>query len=196
MKALVHYLAHPAMLRQTGGSCFAVFDEAARRSLQAPDNPFYAGRFNDWSAENVLNMVAAGKVHRCDNWEDLAFALGIFNPRALANTMEKYSSDAECGHDSRFFKKPAFMRPMREGPFYGLELRMASVFMTFTGLRIDNDARVMSEAEAPVPGLYAAGEVTGNVLGEQYIAGGISVANAIVYGRIAGMNAARFARSK
>ena len=139
MKALVHYLAHPAMLRQTGGSCFAVFDEAARRSLQAPDNPFYAGRFNDWSAENVLNMVAAGKVHRCDNWEDLAFALGIFNPRALANTMEKYSSDAECGHDSRFLKKPAFMRPMREGPFYGLELRMASVFMTFTGKSLDDD---------------------------------------------------------
>jgi len=195
-EGMVHYLVHSAMVRQTGGSCFAVFDEAARRSLRAPDNPFYAGRFNDWSAENVLAMVEAGKVQRADTWEDLAFALGIFNPRALANTMEQYSRDAERGHDSRFFKNPALLRPMREPPFYGVELRMAAVYMTFTGLRIDPDANVISEEESPIPGLYAAGEVTGNVLGEQYIGGGISIANCIVYGRIAGTSAARFSATR
>jgi fumarate reductase flavoprotein subunit len=192
-EGMVHYLVHPAMLRQTGGSCFAVFDEEARAALAAPDSEFYAGRFNDWSADNILKMVDAGKVQRCDTWEELAFKLGIFNPHALANTMAQYSDDADKKHDSKFFKDPALMRPMRKGPFYGLELRMAAVFMTFTGLRINADANVMSEAETPIAGLYAAGEATGNVMGEQYIGGGISVANAVIYGRIAGTSAAKFA---
>ncbi len=194
-EGMVHYLVHPAMLRQTGGSCFAVFDEAARHALRAPDSEFYAGRTNHWSADNILKMVDARKVHCCDTWEELAFKLGIFNPPALANTIAQYSSDADHGHDRKFFKDAALLRPMRQKPFYGLELRMAAVYMTFTGLRIDRTANVMSEAEAPIGGLYAAGEATGNVLGEQYIGGGISVANAIVYGRIAGQSAAALALS-
>lgn len=41
----------------------------------------------------------------------------------------------------------------------------------------------------PMPGLYAAGEVTGNVLGPQYLGGGNAISSALIFGRIAGASA-------
>ena len=67
--------------------------------------------------------------------------------------------------------------------------------MCFTayGLRIDRDAQVLSLASRPIPGLFAAGECTGGVVGAQYVGSGNSYANITVFGRIAGEQAAAFA---
>jgi fumarate reductase flavoprotein subunit len=54
----------------------------------------------------------------------------------------------------------------------------------------DADARVLDSGEHPIHGLYAAGETAGGVMGARYIGGGASIANAVVFGRIAGANAA------
>lgn len=70
------------------------------------------------------------------------------------------------------------------------------VAITNYGLRIDAHAQVLREGDGrPVPGLLAAGEVTGNVMGPQYVASGNSVANAAVFGQIAGRSAARAAKT-
>jgi fumarate reductase flavoprotein subunit len=196
-EAMLGYFIHSAMLRQPGGSVFAIFDEEARLALATPDKAFYTEHHklvNHWTPESILEKAQSGKILRRDTLEELGEAVGIYNPKALANTIAHYNQDAEAGKDSLFFKDPKLMRSMRKGPFYAVELRMAAVFMTFAGLRINPDAQVMSEDEEPIAGLYAAGEATGNVLGEQYIGGGISVANAISYGRVAGTSAVRFAR--
>jgi fumarate reductase flavoprotein subunit len=71
-----------------------------------------------------------------------------------------------------------------------VEIRPAIVCLTSTGLRIDSSARVLDPRDRLIPGLFAAGETTGGVLGERYIGGGNSIANAIVFGRIAGRAAA------
>jgi fumarate reductase flavoprotein subunit len=49
---------------------------------------------------------------------------------------------------------------------------------------------VLDRSDRPIPGLFAAGETTGGMFGECYAAGGASIANAIVFGRVAGANAA------
>ena len=82
------------------------------------------------------------------------------------------------------------MLPVSTPPFYGAELRPATVCSTAYGLRITADAEVLDIADRPIPGLYAAGECTGNVVGAQYVGSGNNYANCTVVGRIAGTAAA------
>jgi succinate dehydrogenase/fumarate reductase flavoprotein subunit len=56
------------------------------------------------------------------------------------------------------------------------------------GLKIDTQARVLNEEGNPVPGLYAAGEVTGGIHGANRL-GGNAVPDTVVFGRIAGESA-------
>jgi succinate dehydrogenase/fumarate reductase flavoprotein subunit len=58
------------------------------------------------------------------------------------------------------------------------------------GLRIDVDAHVIDRVGRPVPGLFAAGECTGGVLGDVYVGSGNSFSNCIVFGRTAGRSSA------
>ena len=69
------------------------------------------------------------------------------------------------------------------------------ITFTFGGLRINNDAQVMSTDGAPIPGLYAAGELVGGIFYFNY-PGGSGLTNGSVFGRIAGANAAKAARSE
>ena len=62
------------------------------------------------------------------------------------------------------------------------------------GPEIDSDARVLNTSGEPIPGLYAAGEVTGNVYGRYYVGTGYAIASTIGMGRVAGSEAAAFAR--
>lgn len=124
---------------------------------------------------------------------ELAEACGIYNPAALENTVAAYNADVASGADSRFFKSAAALRPIVQPPFYAAEYVASVVALAFSGLRIDKSARVIGEDELPVLGLFAAGDATGNVLSYQYVGGGTSIGNAIVFGRIAGRSAARHA---
>jgi fumarate reductase flavoprotein subunit len=62
------------------------------------------------------------------------------------------------------------------------------------GLEVDAEARVESLADEPIPGLFAAGEAVGGVVGK-YIGGGNSLGSGAIFGRIAGRNAAFEART-
>jgi fumarate reductase flavoprotein subunit len=65
------------------------------------------------------------------------------------------------------------------------------VCVTSKGLRIDARARVLSASGQPVPGLYAAGECCGGIVGDLYFSSGNSWTECVVFGRIAGREAAR-----
>jgi succinate dehydrogenase/fumarate reductase flavoprotein subunit len=76
--------------------------------------------------------------------------------------------------------------PIARPPFYAVLMLPAQLVVTHTGLRIDEDARVLDRTGMPVPGLHAAGEAGGGILGPRYVGGGNAVANALTMGRIAG----------
>jgi fumarate reductase flavoprotein subunit len=86
-------------------------------------------------------------------------------------------------------KDAKFLRTVDSAPFYGTELRLGILCLTSKGLRIDASARVLSRQGSPIPGLYAAGECTGGVLGDVYMGSGNSYANCVVFGRTAGLSA-------
>ncbi|MBX3705639.1 MAG: FAD-dependent oxidoreductase [Pseudomonadales bacterium] len=179
---------------QTGGTCFAIFDADAKRSARPA--PAYADAFAsgalplNWVAEELDAQIRTGKVIAAATLEELARRCGI-RPGALAATVARYNEDVRRGRDSEFFKDAADLRPIAVAPFHAVEILPAIICLTSTGIRIDTDARVLDTNDQPVAGLFAAGETTGGVLGERYIGGGNSIANAIVFGRIAGAAAAR-----
>ena len=80
--------------------------------------------------------------------------------------------------------------PIDSPPYFGYPLTSAICF-TFGGIRTDAEARVVTESGDPIPGLYAAGEVTGLFYGEYPV--GTSVLRALTFGRLAGTHAARLA---
>jgi fumarate reductase flavoprotein subunit len=183
---------------QTGGSCFAIFDEAARR--EARPHPRYADAFAagvlpmNWVADELAAQVRTGRVIQADTLDELAVRCGM-RPGGLAATVEGYNADARDGVDRAFFKNGEEMKPIATPPFFAVEIRPAIICLTSTGLRIDARTRVLDGNDRPIRGLHAAGETAGGVLGERYIGGGNSIANAIVFGRRAGREAAATARA-
>lgn len=167
---------------QSARECFAIFDEAARAVAKSPLAP-------NWSADRLAELAATGQIARAGTLADLAGQLGIA-AETLATTVAAVNANAAAGRDAAFFKDAAHLRPIATPPFYGVRIRAAVVCWTGTGLRIDTEARVLDQADRPIPGLFAAGETTGGMFGPCYAGGGASIGNAVVFGRIAGRNAA------
>jgi fumarate reductase flavoprotein subunit len=143
---------------------------------------------------DVLHRKAEeGRIQRAGSLAELAAQTGI-DAQSLEGTVDRYNADAGAGQDTAFFK-PTALSPIRTPPFYAVEVRPAIVCWTGTGLRINAQTGVLNRAERAVPGLYAAGETVGNLHGDRYIGGGGSFGPCIVFGRLAGENAARYARS-
>ncbi len=163
-----------------GGEAYAILDAAL---LDIPDY----GR----AIRSELPPVRANSIPA------LAGLLGI-PPAALAETVAAYNM-ACAGDASRFEAtrkdglataglsppKSNWARPLARAPFLAWPL-VGAVAYTFGGIETDVEARVVGE-RGPIPGLYAAGEITGHFHGTAPNA--VAMMRALVYGRIAGRNA-------
>jgi fumarate reductase flavoprotein subunit len=173
---------------QSGRRCYGLFDEASRLAAKlSPVRPA-----PHWTADRLAELADRGDLVRADSLESLAAQLDV-PLAALETSVARYNQHAEAARDEDFFKSSAMLRPVRQPPFYAATVRAAIICWTGTGLRIDRAARVLDAAGCAVLGLFAAGETTGGMFGECYAAGGASIANAIVFGRIAGREAAKLA---
>ena len=132
-----------------------------------------------------------------DTVRGLAVALGIdavalevtideFNAAVGPGEFNPYAFDGKCTR-GLVPPKSNWAVALDSPPFIAYPLTCAITF-TFGGVRTDSSARVLSPAGTPIPGLYAAGEVTG-VYYHEYPAG-TSVIRAVTFGRIAGTHAA------
>lgn len=174
---------------QPGAVAYALLD-ADTHAFAEPGTPSHQGGPSpNWNNRELDRNIALGHVARAGTIEELAAALGI-DAAGLAATLDLYNRDCERGADSRFAKDPAWMRPVRAAPFYGVPIRSAMIALTSCGVRVDPSARALDAAGAVIPGLFAAGETTGGVMGPQYAGSGSSIANSLVFGRLAGRNAA------
>jgi len=163
--------------------------KSARPNAEMAD-AFAAGIISlNWVTEVLEAQIDTGKVRTAATLDELAIRCGI-RPGALAQTVDHYNADTARGHDSRFFKPAREMKPIKTAPFCAVEVSPAIICLTSTGLRINDRTQVLDERDRVIRGLFAAGETTGGVLGERYIGGGNSIANAIVFGTIAGREAA------
>ena len=181
-----YHVMNPLTLRH-GGACWAIFDDAALRSARGSGSRYGSGL---WTEDALTRAVQAGKIPFAADIGTLAEALGL-PPGVLCTTVSRYNDDVDAGADSLFFKNPSTMVPCRTPPFYGVKLRPTMMPVTGFGLRIDADGRVLRESDdRPIPGLFAAGEIAGNVVGPSIFSGGAMIAGAIIFGRRAGKVAA------
>lgn len=181
------------------GPLCTVFDNDAKEAFQPGTPPAYKQIFpgmeglampSNWTADIVDQMVGTGKIKKANTLDDLARLLGV-SAAGLQATVDRYNGFVDAGEDAQFFKDKKFLKKIQSPPYYGAELRLGILCLTSKGLRIDADAHVLNRAGMPVPGLYAAGECTGGVLGDVYMGSGNSYANCVVFGRTAGETAAR-----
>ena len=178
---------------QPGRRCFAIFGEAAMHEMCADDRSgghYVNGSSTDcWRVSTLLKQVERGNVASADSIATLALRAGI-DADNLEASVDRYNRFMDQGEDREFFKKSAKFYPVRKGPLYAVELRASAIVSCHAGLEITADGRVVTAKGTIIHGLYAGGEVLGCTLGRRYIGGGIGIANAMTFGRIAGLTAA------
>ncbi|MBS5883290.1 flavocytochrome c [Clostridium sp.] len=160
-----------AILDQKDGVAYLFFDEGLRKSLKA--------------TEEYFNM---GLVTEADSVEELAEKLSI-DKNTMAETINKYNEAVAAKKDSEFNRED-LPRQLNEGKVYAIPVTPA-VHHTMGGLKINTNAEVLNKDGNVIPGLFAAGEVTGGVHGGNRL-GGNALADIVTFGRTAGKNAATF----
>ena len=132
------------------------------------------------------DQIAAGKMWSANTWEELGAQMGIDGAQ-LAKTVAEYNKAVETGVDA--LGRQVFGEKLDTAPFYGIK-STAMVHHTMGGIEITENCEVLDTEGNVIPGLYAAGEVTGGIHGSNRL-GGNAVADVIVFGQIAGQNAAK-----
>lgn len=166
--------------------CWLVTDEAGRRRYPL-GRPTYNDRDAgfEWS-QNNLREIELGIVMRAASLPGLAAAMEV-DDATLAATIARWNRGCADGSDIDFARPPSSMVPIAEPPFYAARL-WPVVSNTQGGPRHDERQRVLDVFGAPIPRLYAAGEL-GSVFGHLYLSGG-NLAECFIGGRIAGCEAA------
>jgi fumarate reductase flavoprotein subunit len=147
-------------------------------------------RFN---AETTERILKEGLAFKADTLDELARILKDkfeMPEKTFLQAIEKYNKMAREGKDSEFGKQPANLKPIETPPFYASPTQ-AGVHHTMGGLRTrGTTGEVIDRTGKVIPRLYAAGEVTGGVHGTNRL-GGNATADCIVFGRLAGIGAAK-----
>ena len=137
----------------------------------------------------IQGYIESGFTFSGETYEELAEAIGV-DPTAFAETMNNWNAAVAAGVDEEF-GRTSFTEPLDTAPYYAIKVT-AGIHHTMGGLTINPQTQVLAGDGTVIDGLYAAGEVTGGVHGGNRL-GGTAVADFVVFGRIAGEQAAAYA---
>ncbi|CUO03933.1 flavocytochrome c [Clostridium disporicum] len=160
-----------AILAQTDKESYIVFDQNVRDGLSA-----------------IEKYISAGIIYEADTIEGLAEQIGV-DATALKETMDTYAEYQAAGNDAEFGRE-SMEEPLTTAKYYA-GLCAPAVHHTMGGVKINTNTEVLKEDGTAIPGLFAAGEVTGGVHGANRL-GGNAVTDIVVFGRIAGENSAKY----
>jgi succinate dehydrogenase/fumarate reductase flavoprotein subunit len=143
-------------------------------------------------------LIRDGYLLRGDTLPELAAQFGA-DGAELERTVARFNDHARRGEDPEFGKGTTSynrslgdpdhtpnpcLAPLETPPFYAVKLVIGDLG-TFAGLKADENARVLGEDGAPIPGLYAVGNDMASIMGGNYPGGGITLGPAITFGYIA-----------
>lgn len=169
-----------AILKQTGGYCWVLWnDKIGSISNTVKEHP------TEYEAFTKQGIMAT-----CDDLKCVAdFTKIPFN--SLKGTVNRVSSMTGKGNDKDFNHRSGLV-DMTQGKYYVIKA-VPSVHHTMGGVRINEKAQALTAEGKAIPGLWAAGEVTGVTHGTNRL-GGNAYTDIIVFGRIAGKAAAEAAK--
>jgi len=133
------------------------------------------------------NLIDGKKLCKVNSIDELADFFGI-DKENLKATINKFNEDSENGKDTLFNLRRLGFK-IEKAPFYCLKA-VPAVHHTMGGLKINKDANVLNKNGEIIKGLYAAGETTGGIHGNNRL-GSVSITDITVFGIIAGTNAAK-----
>jgi len=172
-----------AVFDQEEHIAWAIFDENVKKLGGKAIGGLFGAMSDDLSKE-----IAEGKVKTGATIQELATALGV-NGEMLEATVAMWNRDAGAGKDTLFNKKKELLKPLAQGPFYGIRVTEANLG-SIGGLKINAQAQVVDVFGQVIPRLYAGGMVAGGFIGPYYPGSGTAVNSTVCFGRIAGKNAA------
>ena len=162
-------------LTQPGGVGYVIFDAKNRNIV----NPDYKGPEMEPVQAESLELLA-GKLD--------------INAEGLSATVREFNASVRDGKClSVTPPKTNFAQPIDTPPYYAYKVTGGFTF-TFGGIRANARAEVLDRNLKPIPGLYAAGEIVTGIFYGNY-AGGSSLPRCVVFGRIAGEQAAKYAKT-
>ena len=160
-----------AEIAQDGGYAYIIFDQNIRENLKA-----------------IESYVKAGITVEGATIEELAGQIDV-DPATLTETITSWNEAVAAKKDKEFERATGMEHDLSTAPYYAIKIA-PGVHHTMGGVKINTVCEVISESGEVIPGLFAAGEVTGGVHGGNRI-GGNAVADIVVFGRIAGDTAAK-----
>ncbi len=164
----------------------AILHQPERRAWLVFDNELYK------AAKMVRGYDHLGMLKKADTVEELAKICGM-DVKTLQDTVTSYNKYRKAGKDEAF-GRPDMPLSIEKAPFYAVAVA-PGIHHTMGGVAITPESEVLDIQSRPIPGLYAAGEVTGGVHGFNRL-GGNAVADTVVFGRRSGEHAAAYALKK
>lgn len=162
-----------AMMKQTGHEAYAIVDQTAMDNLKL-----------------MRNYAAAGYFVKANTVEELASKLKV-DQKAFIKTMKDYMTACQAGKDPEFNRRIQY--PIAKAPFYAA-LVTPSMQSTYGGIKTDEKAQALNADNKPIAGLYAAGATSGHEAYANEV--GFAAIIGLVYGKIAGENAAAYAKAQ
>lgn len=154
-------------------SAYLIFDQGVRDRAKAID--FYEKKGYVISGESIEELAEKMNLPK----EDLSQTIETWNTAVVAKKDEQFNRTTAMDHD------------LSQPNYYAIKIA-PGIHYTMGGIKINTNTEVLNKEEQPITGLYAAGEVTGGLHGNNRI-GGNSVAEIIIFGRQAGIQAAKYA---
>lgn len=162
------------IIEQEGSYAYLIFDQKLRDNLSAVEK----------YVENNITVQA-------DSFEELAGLISV-DAGTFTETMNTWNEAVEAQNDTEFGRTTGMENDITTGPFYAIKIA-PGVHHTMGGVEINTSAEVISTDGNVIPGLFAAGEVTGGVHGANRI-GGNAVADIVVFGRVAAASAIEYTK--
>lgn len=155
-------------------SAWIIFDDQVRAANKAADE-----------------YIAKGFVISAPTPHELAVKLNM-DQEALQTTLGRYNEFVAQQKDEDFGRTTTLRHPLNKGPYYAIRIA-PGVHHTMGGVTINTDTAVLDAQKQVIHGAWAAGEVVGGIHGANRI-GGNAVADIIIFGILAGRNAANYAK--
>lgn len=160
-----------AILDQKGSYAYSIVDDDFE--IFADDRSYLEG------------LVLMGYVEKANSIDELAHLIDV-DADILINTIDQYNQSVALKSDC--LGRETLINAIDKPPFYA-NMKKPTIHHTLGGIEINEMAQVLNQDKQPINGLFAAGEVTGGIHGANRL-GGNSFPDMIVFGRIAGKNAA------
>lgn len=189
-----------AVSRQKNRCVFMILDEAIKEHYEKNGLDFMP-HVEDKSGNDFATQLkhamdqGAENVFISDSVPELAGKIGV-DLYALEKTIDEYNNASDTGRDGLFHKNARYLRPVRTPKFYAARF-FPSAIGSLGGIKINCKTEVLTKEYEVIPGLYAAGNDAAAIYGDSYayLLPGNTLGFALNSGRIAGENAAGFARS-